>query len=59
MYDQPKIDQSKLQAQRMTNEQYLDQIEKVKKSLPSFDVEKDCPPSFKKSKGFNFGSLFK
>jgi hypothetical protein len=60
--DQPEIDQSKLQAQRMTNEEYLDQIEKVRKSLPSFNVENDCPPAFNKSfrkKKFNFGSLFK
>ncbi|MGK7391392.1 MAG: hypothetical protein ACNS60_13635 [Candidatus Cyclobacteriaceae bacterium M2_1C_046] len=58
---QPEIDAADLQAQLMTDEQYYDQIEKVKKSLPQFDIEKDCPPAFKKSekKKFTLKGLFK
>lgn len=60
LHDQAQVDQSMLQAQRMTNEEYLDQIEKVRKSLPSFDVEKDCPPALKKpSKKSTLGSFLK
>ena len=58
---QPQIDQTKLQAKLMTNEEYLEQIEKVKKSLPQFDIENDCPPAFKKpkkKKKFSLRSLF-
>lgn len=54
-------DVTNLQAQLMTNEQYSEQIEKVKKSLPQFDIENDCPPAFKKSekKKFSLKGLFK
>lgn len=58
----PQLDQTKLQAKLMTNEEYLEQIEKVKKSLPQFDIENDCPPAFqkpKKKKKFSLKSLFK
>ena len=43
-----KINPTHLQAQLMTDKQYQDQIEKVQKSLPEFDAEKDCPPAFNK-----------
>ena len=45
---EPAIAPEQLQANLMTDEQYLEQIAKVKKSLQKFDVDKDCPPASKK-----------
>lgn len=36
------------QASLMTDEQYMEQVRKVQKSLPKFDIEKDCPEGIKK-----------
>lgn len=36
------------QASLMTDEQYMEQVRKVQKSLPKFDINNDCPKEIKR-----------